>query len=358
MLRAMRVRLRLTFWYGGLFVLSGVALLAITYLLERHFIGRIQLTTGQSLADGGAPPLPVPGLPPHPLVPGFPPHPSPSAISRIHRSYLRQLMALSGVALGTMTLISIWLGWLFAGRVLGRMESALAAQRRFVANASHELRTPLAMMRTSVDVAVGKPGPVPPAVTVLAGKLREGLDQADRLIESFLVLARAQEGAITDLIRVSLGHIVAAALAGHAKPAAGRGIQVHRHIGHVELTGSRTLLVRMVANVLDNAFAHCGDGGTVSIRTEIRAATVRLVIDSSGRRLDETQVRWLGEPFRRLGTQRTSPGNGVGLGLSIVSAIAAAHGGSLTLRARVEGGLRVIIELPRSRAPALAGAAL
>jgi hypothetical protein len=346
----MRVRLRLTFWYGGLFVLSGVALLAITYLLERHFIGRIQLTTDPQLTDSSAS---MGHLPP----PGLPQHPSPSAVSRIHRSYLHQLLALSGIALGIMTLMSIWLGWLFAGRVLGRMEAAMAAQRRFVANASHELRTPLAMMRTSVDVAVCKPGPIPPAVTVLAGKLREGLDQADRLIESFLALARAQEGAITDLIRVSLAQVVGAVLASHATLASARGIRVRRQVGHMEITGSRTLLVRMVANVLDNAFKHCGDGGTVFVHTETDGRTARLIIDSSGQPLDEAEVRRLGEPFQRLGAQRTASSDGVGLGLSIVSAIAAAHGGSLALRARPEGGLRVVIELPRSRQPALAGAA-
>lgn len=130
-----------------------------------------------------------------------------------------------------MTVVSAALGWLVAGRVLApvrtmtaatrrisdenlderlampgprdeltelaatidglldRLEAAFEAQRRFVANASHELRTPLAMMRTSLDVAVAKPAPIPAEVRTLDSKLREGLDQADRLLESFLILA-------------------------------------------------------------------------------------------------------------------------------------------------------------------------
>src|SRR5262245_28464038 len=76
--------------------------------------------------------------------------------------------------------------------LLARLEAAFTAQRRFVANASHELRTPLAMMRTSLDVAAGKPGPLPPQLGMLDAKLREGLDQADRLLERFLTLARAE----------------------------------------------------------------------------------------------------------------------------------------------------------------------
>ena len=69
-----------------------------------------------------------------------------------------------------------------------------SAQRRFVANASHELRTPLTRIRTALDVAVGKPAPVPPQVIALDQKIREGLDRADRLMESLLVLGRAEYG--------------------------------------------------------------------------------------------------------------------------------------------------------------------
>ena len=79
--------------------------------------------------------------------------------------------------------------------LLARLETAFEAQKRFVANASHELRTPLTMMRTSVDVAVGKPQP-PAEVRVLAGKVGEGLDEADRILEGLLLLARAQRGAL------------------------------------------------------------------------------------------------------------------------------------------------------------------
>jgi len=78
-----------------------------------------------------------------------------------------------------------------AGRVLRPLEHAFEAQRRFIANASHELRTPLAMIRTSVDVALAKPR-APKEIAVLAGKLHEGLDSADRLLEGLLLLARAQ----------------------------------------------------------------------------------------------------------------------------------------------------------------------
>ena len=86
-------------------------------------------------------------------------------------------------------------------RLLERLEAAFEAQRRFVANASHELRTPLAMMRTTLDVAIAKPGGVPAQTRELDAELRVDLDHADRLLESFLTLARAQNGRSTSTTR-------------------------------------------------------------------------------------------------------------------------------------------------------------
>ena len=79
-------------------------------------------------------------------------------------------------------------------RLLERLEAAFDAQQRFVANASHELRTPLAMMRTTLDVAIAKPGGVPAQTRELDAELRVDLDHAERLLEGFLTLARAQNG--------------------------------------------------------------------------------------------------------------------------------------------------------------------
>ncbi|MBV9537266.1 MAG: HAMP domain-containing histidine kinase [Solirubrobacterales bacterium] len=153
---------------------------------------------------------------------------------------LHRLQLYSGIALAFMTIVSGVLGWVVAGRVLAplrtitattddhrdngadlgyeparriampgpwdelrlladtidrllaRLEFAFEAQRKFVANASHELRTPLSMMRTTLDVAIAKPGGVLEQMRELGAELRLDLDHADRLLESFLTLARAQ----------------------------------------------------------------------------------------------------------------------------------------------------------------------
>jgi signal transduction histidine kinase len=110
--------------------------------------------------------------------------------------------------------------------------------------------------------------------------------------------------------------------------------------------GSETLLRRMVDNVVDNAIGHNRDGGWIRVATGADRASARLIVETGGDVLDQQQVAQLAQPFRRLGAERTGSDSGAGLGLSIVAAIAAAHGGTLDLQARAEGGLRVSIALP------------
>jgi len=385
------VRLRLTLIYGGLFLVSGAVLLAITYLLVRHSTGHLVLIKGgpgAATQGGGSTGL---GLLPRGTIP----EDLQAQVQQLREQALRrdadlqhQLLVQSGIALAIMSVASVALGWLVAGRVLrplrtmtaatrqishenlherlalagpsdelkdladtidgllARLEAAFDAQRRFVANASHELRTPLAMMRTSVDVATGKPGPVPAPVTALGSKLREGLDRADRLVEGFLALSRAQQGAPVEQERASVAAIVRLALAARQDEIAAQGLRVHEDVDDVCVAGNETLLSQLVANLVDNAVRHNEPHGWMRVATRHGDDTVTLVVESGGPQLDEASVRELAQPFRRLGAERTGSERGVGLGLSIVAAIAAVHGGALTLRARTGGGLQVLVTLP------------
>jgi signal transduction histidine kinase len=365
MLRSRRtVRMRLTALYCVLFVLSGVGLLVIAAVTN---------------AGGGGPPPYSPTVPVH------------SAISRYVRS--------SVIALSEVTVVSVAVGWLVAGRVLRplremtattrrisadnlherlaihgpgdelkdladtidalleRLDGAFAAQRRFVANASHELRTPLATMRVSVDVAAAKPGPVPPETITLAGQVRAELDKVDELLDGLLVLARAQHGVLPGRAVFPLDYTVSAALASRDGTIAARNLTV-QHIGGdgVWVEGSQPLLRRMADNVIGNAVSHNRDGGWIRITTQADGDTARLIVENGGDILDPAQVAGLAQPFRRLGADRTGSDKGTGLGLSIVAAIAEAHRGSLDLHASPGGGLKITITLPLApRAAAIAG---
>jgi signal transduction histidine kinase len=387
-LRRRTVRRRLTLLYGGLFLVSGVVLLAITYVLVRHATGHV-LIIGTTGSVDDAPVTDATQLP----------EPLRASVAALRAkannqrdSVLNQLLIQSGIALAIMSVASVGLGWLMAGRVLrplrsmtaatqrishdklherlavdgprdelkdlgdtidellARLEEAFDAQRRFVANASHELRTPLAMMRTSVDVATGKPDPIPAPVAALGTKIREGLDQADRLLESFLSLAYAQNRELSDIETVALGPLVGAALDRHRAAITDQGIAVEEHLGHVEVDGSRTLLTRMIDNLLDNAVRHNQPNGWLRIETRSSENEAVLLVENGGAPLDPHDVRHVAEPFRRLGADRVGSENGVGLGLSIVAAIAAAHAGHLELTALREGGLGATVTLPTSSA--------
>jgi signal transduction histidine kinase len=392
------VRLRLTVLYGVLFVLSGVVLLAIT--------------SGVVYSRSSAEAVPAPGQQP-------PQSALAQAQSRIqqlqdelateqqaqHSGISQDLLIGSVIGLGIMTVVSVALGWGVAGRalrplrqmtaaarrisednlherlavsgpddelkdladtidgLLERLEGAFAAQRRFVANASHELRTPLATMRASLDVAMAKPEPAPPQTVALAGRLRAELDQVDRLLDGFLTLARAQHGTLPGREMVSLSHAAAAALAARAGAIAARNLTVDRGGPGPDavrdgawVTGNQALLCRMVDNVIDNAIGHNQDGGWIRVTTGA-SGFAWMIVETGGPVLDQRLVAQLAQPFRRLAADRTGSGQGAGLGLSIVSAIAAAHGGVLDLQARPEGGLRVGIGLPVAAHPAHAAPA-
>lgn len=236
--------------------------------------------------------------------------------------------------------------------LLGRLESAFAAQRRFVANASHELRTPLATMRASLDVALSKPEPIPAQTAVLAARLRTELDRMQDLLEGLLALARAQHGALPDTATLALGALAARALAARAGAAAARELAVQCDaVAGCLVTASHSLAARMVDNVIDNAIVHNQQGGWMTVTTRVSGGTARLIVENGGCILRREQVEQLATPFRRLGADRTGSDRGSGLGLSIVAAIAAAHGGCLDLQARPAGGLRVTISLPLAGQP-------
>ncbi|MEN3309522.1 MAG: hypothetical protein V7603_5724 [Micromonosporaceae bacterium] len=373
--RPRTVRMRLTLLYASLFLGSGIALLALVSFLE--FRQPILITFAPS------PKLPDPALPDALTLP----LPDPVNLSVTPTWHtVRALFAESAVGLAVMAVVSTALGWVVAGRalrplrtmttmtrrvsernlhqrlavagprdelteladtidgLLARLERAFEAQRRFIANASHELRTPLAMMRTSVDVAAGKPSPVPKEVAVLAGKLREGLDTADQLLEGLLLLARAQNSGATRTEEVHLTELADAALAARAGTIAAKHLTVERRADPVTVAGNATLLSSLVDNLVDNAIRHNDPGGWLRITVGAERGRSRLTVESGGTVLDQDAVDLLGQPFQRLGSARTSR-PGTGLGLSIVAAVAAAHNGRLVLRARPEGGLSAKVEL-------------
>ena len=383
------VRVRLTVLYGILFFVSGAVLLAIAsgVAVARSASVRAVPAAGQAI-PGSA--LARAQARIQMLQAQLQNLQSQTASQAGQGKLPHQLLIASLIALAIMTVISVALGWLIAGRalrpvrkmtaaaqrisedslherlalhgprdelkelgdtidgLLERLEAAFNAQRRFVANASHELRTPLTTMRAALDVALAKPEPAPPQTVALAGRLRTELDRIERLLEAFLVLARAQHRSMPGQAVLPLDYIVGSALADQeaAIRAMDLTVQDTSSQGGAWVAGSPALLSRMVENVIDNAVCHNTPGGWIAITTRASGGGARLVVENGGQVLGQQQVAELCQPFRRLEADRIGTDKGSGLGLSIVAAIAEAHGGALDLRARPGGGLRVCVDLP------------
>lgn len=218
--------------------------------------------------------------------------------------------------------------------LLDRLETAFASQRRFVAQASHELRTPLAVQRAAIQIGLHDDADAVDVARARA-ELLEQNRRTEHLVESLLVLAEAERGLDGRTADVDLG-VLAGAVVDEAQAAAREaGVRLQcTGIGARPIRCEPVLTRQLVHNLVDNAIEYNGPGGHVDVEVDGTVLRVR----NTGPELDIALVPTLTEPFRRAsaaaGGRRHS-----GLGLSIVEAVAQAHGWRVSLAARPGGGL-------------------
>jgi two-component system sensor histidine kinase VanS len=231
--------------------------------------------------------------------------------------------------------------------MLGRLEAHVGEQQRFAANASHELRTPLAVTKTLLDVAGRDPDRDTHEVL---RRLEVVNTRAIDLTEALLMLSRSGQG-VLDPEPLDLSLVAEEASETLLPLATQRGVTIEACGAVAHAAGSPTLLLQMVTNLLHNAIVHnLPRNGSVWITAHAHPSGVQLTVENTGEALDPALVSTLAEPFRR-GTERIqADSSGVGLGLAIVDRIIRAHGGTLALDARPDGGLLVTVHLP-SAAP-------
>ncbi|WP_338676577.1 ATP-binding protein [Streptomyces sp. SCSIO 30461] len=227
--------------------------------------------------------------------------------------------------------------------MLDRLDAAFAGQERFIANAAHELKTPLVINRTLVEVAMGRRD-ASPEIRQLGENLLAVNARHERLIDALLTLARADD-ALTERVGTDLAEL-AAAVIGHTRDEAERGeVTVESYLGAAPTTGDPILLEQLVRNLVENAIRHNVSGGSVTVETRKDASGARIMIGNTGAQISPHEIPVLFEPFRRL-TDRVGSARGSGLGLSIVRAVAQAHGGDVAAAPREGGGLVVHVTLP------------
>jgi signal transduction histidine kinase len=363
-LPARTARLRLTLLYAGLFVLLGTALIAAIVLLAR---------TGSSARVSGAVPAPVRAAALQAAAAGA------QASVVQHSADVNRLVTVAWLVLAVAAVGAAVLGWFASGRVLrplrqmadtaqtisagnlhqrlalrgpedeikqlgdtldellSRLEASFEAQRRFVANASHELRTPLTVERALLQVALADPNASAEQLRSTCEELLVSGRESERLIEALLTLASSERG-LERRERVDLADVVGRALDK-------AGLQIERAgLRPAPTHGDRALIERLVANLIDNAVHHNDERGEVMVRTHSESGRSLLMVTNTGPVVPAEDVERLFEPFERLMEGRAAgPDGHHGLGLSIVRAIAVAHGGTVVAEPLAGGGLAVIV---------------
>jgi signal transduction histidine kinase len=389
------IRLRLALLYGGVFFVSGAVLLALTFTAAARTHGAYTqavpapLIGHSSAAAPGQVPVAPTGVQVGPSRRGSPRQEvKVSIVDPNQRSAdLRVLAVVSLIALAVMAAVSMGLGWLIAGRVLrplrtittaardisatdlhkrlaldgpddefkelgdtfdgllGRLEASFQSQRQFVANASHELRTPLARLKTLAQVALADPDASVESLRSSHMRVLVAEQQLEGLIGALLNLA-SSERALEYREPVDLMAVTEEVIAIRRQELEHRDLRLNAKLSGARVAGNRQLIKQLVANLLDNAIEHNVTGGRIDLMTMTTEGQAILSVTNDGPVIATEELDRLRQPFQRLGAERTSHGDGHGLGLSIVYAIATAHEASLAVNPQPAGGLHVTISFP------------
>jgi signal transduction histidine kinase len=371
--------------YGGMFLIAGVLLLWIIYLLA-----------AQALHQGSELPFNITRIEISPsacvnISPGSSPDDIVRAIGACMQhqrdSALNTLLKRSLIALIGLSVVAFAFGFVMAGRVLAplgritkaarsvvgsdlkrrieldgpddelkeladtfdemldRLERSFDAQRRFVANASHELRTPLAINRTLLEVQLSDPE-ASQDLQQLGKTLLATNERSEQLVEGLLLLARS-ENEIVDRKPVDLAEAASQALEQTRGEAQAKGVELRVELTGAVVQGNGVLLERIALNLVQNAVRHnVPQDGWVEVRTAVENGHALLVVANTGPVVPAYEIDNLFEPFRRLRTERTGSDKGVGLGLSIARSVARAHGGVIAAVPREGGGLVMRVAIP------------
>ncbi|MET8944736.1 HAMP domain-containing sensor histidine kinase [Streptomyces sp. NPDC004542] len=402
------IRIRLTLLYGGMFLIAGILLLSIIYLLAAQAIStgnqplfKIVSYQGLKVSSDNCPAINGPASL------SLQQFNDALGLCADHRrqAALDDLLSRSLLALLGLAVIAFAFGYAMAGRVLSplgritrtaravagsdlsrrieldgpddelkeladtfddmleRLQRAFTAQQRFVGNASHELRTPLAINRTLLEVHLSDPG-APVELQQLGKTLLATNERSEQLVEGLLLLARS-DNQIVERKPVDLAEVASQAIDQVYAEAEAKGVEIRGERKPAVVQGNGVLLERIALNLVQNAVRYNvpheegqrealpnkggggrREGGWVEVVTEVQHGQAVLIVSNTGPVVPAYEIDNLFEPFRRLRTERTGSDKGVGLGLSIARSVARAHGGHISAVPREGGGLVMRVTLP------------
>lgn len=219
--------------------------------------------------------------------------------------------------------------------------------RQFVADASHELRTPLASIRGYAELSRRERDPVPATVTHALGRVESEALRMQGLVEDLLLLARLDSGRPLEHDTVDLSMLVLDVVGDAHAAAPEHHWRLDLPEDPVEVTGDRARLHQVLANLLANARTHTPAGTTVVTKIRVVGEVVALSVADNGPGISEELRPRVFERFTRGDDSRNRASGSTGLGLSIVAAVAGAHGGQVEVESG-PGGTTFTVTLPRA----------
>lgn len=228
-------------------------------------------------------------------------------------------------------------------QMLERLDEGFTAQRQFTGNAAHELRTPLALMQAQVELFSAEHPDVLPETADFLRLLREQTERMTQMTRTLLEMCGLQAVPCTD--HIELGPMIDEIFADLAPLAEKNNITLERE-GDGVMTGSDTLIYRLLFNLTENAIKYNRPGGSVRLSVTPEPEKLLIRVADTGRGIPEHFQRSVFQPFFRVDKSRSREYGGVGLGLSLVWEIVKLHGGTVCVENSSEAGTTVAVSLP------------
>ena len=228
-------------------------------------------------------------------------------------------------------------------QMLERLDEGFTAQRQFTGNAAHELRTPLALMQAQVELFSAEHPDVLPETADFLRLLREQTERMTQMTRTLLEMCGLQAVPCTD--HIELGPMVDEIFADLAPLAEKNNITLERD-GDGVMTGSDTLIYRLLFNLTENAIKYNRPGGSVRLSVTPEPEKLLIRVSDTGPGIPEHFQRSIFQPFFRVDKSRSREYGGVGLGLSLVWEIVKLHGGTVCVENSSEAGTTVAVSLP------------